>query len=219
MRTITNALFAAVMIAAAPAYAATTVYQSTPDLTAAPVVNGYCSQCSFAAGQVIGGAFTLSSAATLGSVSFAVTSNYAWTVPTTVSIYNDNGATVGSQLFSQTFSTYNSNVLTGHDTAVANVSLGNLSLGSGSYLIFFTNPTDLAIPTFATGDGGMRAILSGSSTAPDYTGNSLYIASDTIGYQLLSGAVPEPASWALMIGGFGLVGATARRRKVTVTYA
>jgi PEP-CTERM motif len=25
-------------------------------------------------------------------------------------------------------------------------------------------------------------------------------------------AVPEPASWAMMIGGFGLIGAAARRR-------
>lgn len=32
-------------------------------------------------------------------------------------------------------------------------------------------------------------------------------------------AVPEPASWALMIGGFGLVGATMRRRKVAVSFA
>jgi hypothetical protein len=37
----------------------------------------------------------------------------------------------------------------------------------------------------------------------------------TISYQLrdLSGAVPEPASWALIIGGMGFVGAAARRRK------
>ena len=32
-------------------------------------------------------------------------------------------------------------------------------------------------------------------------------------------AVPEPASWALMIGGFGLLGAAARRRRVNVAYA
>lgn len=32
-------------------------------------------------------------------------------------------------------------------------------------------------------------------------------------------AVPEPASWALMIGGLGLVGGALRRRKVTVAYA
>ena len=28
----------------------------------------------------------------------------------------------------------------------------------------------------------------------------------------VAGAVPEPASWALMIGGFGVIGAAARRR-------
>jgi hypothetical protein len=31
------------------------------------------------------------------------------------------------------------------------------------------------------------------------------------------GAVPEPASWALLIAGFGLVGAASRRRRVTVS--
>jgi hypothetical protein len=34
-----------------------------------------------------------------------------------------------------------------------------------------------------------------------------------------SGAVPEPASWALMLGGFGLVGGAMRMRKRTVSFA
>ena len=34
-----------------------------------------------------------------------------------------------------------------------------------------------------------------------------------------AGAVPEPASWALMIGGFGIVGAAMRRRAATTTAA
>jgi hypothetical protein len=34
-----------------------------------------------------------------------------------------------------------------------------------------------------------------------------------------TGAVPEPASWALMIGGFGLIGASARRRRMTAVAA
>ena len=32
----------------------------------------------------------------------------------------------------------------------------------------------------------------------------------------VTGAVPEPAQWALMIGGFGLVGAASRRRRLAV---
>jgi hypothetical protein len=34
-----------------------------------------------------------------------------------------------------------------------------------------------------------------------------------------SGAVPEPASWALMVGGFGLVGGAMRRRATRVRFA
>jgi hypothetical protein len=33
------------------------------------------------------------------------------------------------------------------------------------------------------------------------------------------GDVPEPASWAMMLGGFGLMGATMRRRRDSLTYA
>jgi hypothetical protein len=36
----------------------------------------------------------------------------------------------------------------------------------------------------------------------------------------VSAAVPEPATWAMMIGGFGMLGAAARRRaRSSVTYA
>ena len=35
----------------------------------------------------------------------------------------------------------------------------------------------------------------------------------------LSGGVPEPAAWAMMLAGFGLVGSAMRRRKTAVTFA
>jgi len=35
----------------------------------------------------------------------------------------------------------------------------------------------------------------------------------------VSGAVPEPATWALMIGGFGMAGATLRRRRMILATA
>lgn len=53
---------------------------------------------------------------------------------------------------------------------------------------FFRAPVDAAIMT--------------------YSGNGFAIAA--------SGAVPEPASWALMIGGFGMIGAAMRRRPTVV---
>nr|WP_310523920.1 PEPxxWA-CTERM sorting domain-containing protein [Polymorphobacter sp.] len=42
--------------------------------------------------------------------------------------------------------------------------------------------------------------------------NTFHQFSDTR-IELGTGAVPEPASWAMMIAGFGLVGAAARRRR------
>ena len=35
----------------------------------------------------------------------------------------------------------------------------------------------------------------------------------------LQGSVPEPASWAMFIAGFGLIGSAARRRRANVTFA
>lgn len=42
----------------------------------------------------------------------------------------------------------------------------------------------------------------------------------TYTYEVSAAAVPEPAAWAMMIGGFGMLGAAARRRaRATVTHA
>lgn len=50
-----------------------------------------------------------------------------------------------------------------------------------------------------------------NSNAPDYTGQISFTTT----------AVPEPATWAMMMVGFGMIGAVARRRRaaVKVTYA
>jgi hypothetical protein len=51
---------------------------------------------------------------------------------------------------------------------------------------------------------------------------SLYVDRASLDYVLANplAAVPEPATWAMMIVGFGLVGAGMRRRaRVTITYA
>lgn len=57
----------------------------------------------------------------------------------------------------------------------------------------------------------------------DATGNSLTLQMNHSSYQWLfisevafASNVPEPAHWALMIAGFGLVGATLRRRRMVV---
>ena len=46
--------------------------------------------------------------------------------------------------------------------------------------------------------------------------NNAYNVSTTQIYQSFSAAVPEPATWAMMILGFGLMGTVARRRRVAL---
>jgi hypothetical protein len=82
-------------------------------------------------------------------------------------------------------------------------------------------------------DGVMRFVAdgaqlySGTTSAPEFVAGQYALAplysygasSVTVSY-LTSGAVPEPASWALMLGGFGLVGGALRRRQqLTVRFA
>jgi hypothetical protein len=69
------------------------------------------------------------------------------------------------------------------------------------------NLIGLMDPT-ATGPGGVRPFQA-------FTQFDM-IAFDAMGYDL---AVPEPATWAMMISGFGFVGAAMRRRRVAVSFA
>lgn len=70
-------------------------------------------------------------------------------------------------------------------------------------LLNISPPLGLMDPT-ATGPGGTRP----SQVFSKFD----LIAFDAMGYDLAS-AVPEPRSWAMLIAGFGLVGAVARRQR------
>jgi hypothetical protein len=76
------------------------------------------------------------------------------------------------------------------DTAV--VGMGNYATSEGVQHVSFANT------------GVRRVEILGSDN----------FAVDTINFNGRAGPVPEPATWALMIGGFGLAGATLRRRRV-----
>jgi hypothetical protein len=60
--------------------------------------------------------------------------------------------------------------------------------------------------------------FAGVAKSIDFAGGANFVAYDriTFGSDRPGGAIPEPATWALMILGFGLVGASARRRSRTV---
>jgi PEP-CTERM motif len=62
--------------------------------------------------------------------------------------------------------------------------------------------------------------FSGTGQSFAISGGGAQFGFDDVTFNV-GGAVPEPASWALMIAGFGLVGSAMRRRKpsVSVSYA
>lgn len=67
---------------------------------------------------------------------------------------------------------------------------GDVTLGAGSYLIRFAE-----------------------------TDNQGFFQLGVDNVSVIGGAVPEPASWAMMLGGFGLVGGALRRRRASVSFA
>jgi hypothetical protein len=93
------------------------------------------------------------------------------------------------------YSTGGSTTYTGSDI------LGSLPTGvtSGSIIV--------------AGNGSLISSLVLASARPAFEVDNLAVSS------LLPGAVPEPASWAMMVGGFGLLGSTMRnRRRVNVSF-
>lgn len=87
-----------------------------------------------------------------------------------------------------------------------------ISIGAGAYLTPGYEGSAYAMidPTITFSDAFNQAI----SNLPD--GSITY---SVAGQDTPLGEVPEPASWAMMVGGFALLGATLRRRRTTATFA
>jgi len=76
--------------------------------------------------------------------------------------------------------------------------------------------------------GGVYQTLGANFAGPAWADGTLELfywdsnANDnfgTISFDIVSGAVPEPATWAMMILGFAVTGAAMRRKKAQVSFA
>jgi hypothetical protein len=121
-----------------------------------------------------------------------ITVNFAFTAP---SVFggNVNGTTVGQSFLGI------------YENGYVNWA------GNGSTLLDFGNGGQLRITLFNTKfNEGFFGLNDGKK----------YGGVVDAKFKLVTAPVPEPATWAMMIAGFGLVGAAMRRRQtMTVTYA
>lgn len=114
-------------------------------------------------------------------------------------------------------------VLSGVSGTINNVGTTfDLGFGSPSYFFNF----GLLNNTVGTGFVSTGPTLfTGSVSSPTFSLGTFTLTPNVPGpaYSLTisqaGGTVPEPASWAMMIAGFGLIGAIARRRRETMVAA
>lgn len=71
---------------------------------------------------------------------------------------------------------------------------------------------DITITQSGTFANGIPSAVTGNG----WGANDYWAAFNDITTSGATGAIPEPASWAMMIAGFGLVGATMRRRRTAI---
>ncbi len=206
MRSVKFAILAGTVALATPACAATVVVDLS-DATQGTVVTG--DGASFAQGFATG-PLALAPSGTIGLVSFdpgvSPRSNSLLSPPALagdLAILFDGGVLADSLTFTSGFWNGGSLTATGYDLA------GNIT-GSTSF-----SETDGYALLNLTGIGNFAGVLFSNNTDP------AGLRFQNFSYSTVSvGAVPEPGTWVLLVLGFGLIGATMRRRQMqTVRYA
>lgn len=89
------------------------------------------------------------------------------------------------------------------------------SLGPGSYTVVITEFDNFGPANLADGFDGSSFVGFGDTSGVANNPRDGHWAFDVLNVASASqaGVVPEPATWGLMIGGFGLTGAMLRRRR------
>lgn len=210
-------LLAASALGMASAGQAVTLYSQAPDGTE----NAYSSQDdpnSFGNFATLYDDFTLASSATITSVDFTGVffnpSTPASPSSFTISLFGDAAGQPGSLLGASLIPGDAGQTCVG---AVCSYSAAvNFAVSGGSTYWLAIVPTVGFPPQW-----GWNTAVGGNGIAyQDFFGaRSPLVADAAFTLNGTTGAVPEPASWALMIGGFALVGAGLRRRSVTAAFA
>lgn len=165
--------------------------------------------------------FRLASAASLTGVTLFALDLFdeLGTLPMNYSIYADQGGAPGATLAS------------GIATAFTFTSVGpQAGFGDVEFRVSFrfAQPVDVAANTtywlgllYGEGTPGRGVLWSnipdnGTAQGSEFRDGAWFTAFPEASFALETGvsAVPEPATWAMLVGGFGLAGASIRRRRI-----
>lgn len=209
------AFAAAAALSIASPVSAATAFRSLVNDSVDQVVDAYCADCFYYQGEYIE-QFSLESASTITGVNLWIYASGGYDVVTstgyTLNIYD---STRESLLFSQLvlpITTFEARQGIISQELHVGGSTSGLSLSAGTYWAGFEAPK-MAIMAFSGGNGTGKSI--------GKAGYETYERGTNASYQFTSEptAMPEPASWATMMGGFGLIGGTIRRRRSRVRFA
>jgi len=196
-------------IASVPAQAAT-VYSNGP-------IDGTVTAWTIGGGQVVTDSFTLTGTTTITGFTFGGWSVAGTQISTVDYGFSSSPGGVQTGTSALTFGAVVPGTGFGGAFDVRDYigSVAPITLSAGTWYFSLGNSvtTNNSVGYWDINNGPSSADIGGSDLAGYYgpTGSSAFT--------LTSGAVPEPASWALMLGGFGLVGGAMRRRRTSLTFA
>lgn len=152
--------------------------------------------------------FTLDSAATISEFDIYTWEGFATLgKDVTVRVRADaGGAPAAANLYE--FGSTLTNVSVLDDVTLAGTSFAPITLAAGTYWFGVSGTNSELGWTSFTGNTGPAYLLLGDTLQFSTRSHSAFrVIGDA------AGAVPEPANWAMMVGGFALAGAAMRRRQ------
>jgi hypothetical protein len=199
------------------ASASTVLYDNIPGYPASRLLSAYCSSCGGSNFQVYQ-SFTLGAAATITHTDFAIFAGFGAEQIIDITFWN---SALDTMLRSQTvgpadYTRDASNDFTA-GYSIIGTDLAPFVLAAGNYFVSYHSET-MAIPGW---DFGQQTYVQAFTAGGSNPGSDLdpypvnmHGAFDIMG--TVSGAVPEPATWAMMVIGFGGLGASMRRRRAAI---
>ncbi|MCU6452863.1 PEPxxWA-CTERM sorting domain-containing protein [Sphingomonas sp. A2-49] len=174
-------------------------------------------QWSFGSFQYFAGEFAVSKAYQIDSVSGYFSNSYGETGTVTAQLFSDGGNVPGALLFSKSFS-----LAAGAADNWYGVSNLDWNVTAGSYWLSFAPDANISGNWRGGAPSPLAEYAQHTSSSFENRGANFFDylkvglrVSGTVA--AAPSAVPEPATWAMMILGMGAVGFAMRRRQKTVT--